>query len=199
MELVTTDGFLLPQRGAGRARIYVPQGLPGVLRPAGADPFRADVKAGKDEVTAPVYSHLIYDIVPEASPDRRRPDILIVEGINVLQSALPGKDGRTPVARDYFDFASTWTPRPRTSGSWYVDRLLALRRTAFTDPRSYFHTWAVNQSEAEATEFAEGVWRDINERTLWRTSCRPAHGRHSSSTRLSTTPSTESAYGAFNR
>ena len=97
--------------------------------------FVADIKAGKDEVTAPVYSHLIYDIVPGERLTVRRPDILIVEGLNVLQPALPGKDGRTRVGlADYFDFSVYVDARAEDIERWYLDRFRKLRQTAFQNP-----------------------------------------------------------------
>ncbi len=123
--------------------------------------FVADVKAGLPEVTAPVYSHLEYDIVPGATQTVRRPDILIVEGLNVLQPAPP-----TALAiNDYFDFSIYVDAKVEHIRDWYVDRFHKLRRTAFEDPKSYFRHLA-DLSEEEATDFAKNVWRDINERNL---------------------------------
>ena len=106
VELVTTDGFLLPDAELQARGLMSRKGFPESYDRRALTRFVADIKAGKDEVTAPVYSHLIYDIVPGERLTVRRPDILIVEGLNVLQPALPGKDGRTRVGlADYFDFS----------------------------------------------------------------------------------------------
>ena len=116
--------------------------------------FVADIKAGKDEVTAPVYSHLIYDIVPGERLTVRRPDILIVEGLNVLQPALPGKDGRTRVGlADYFDFSVYVDARTEDIERWYLNRFRKLRETAFQNPSSYFRKYT-QVSEEEALDYA---------------------------------------------
>nr|BFE86204.1 hypothetical protein GCM10020093_088050 [Planobispora longispora] len=123
--------------------------------------FVADVKAGVPEVGAPVYSHLEYDIVPGAAQTVRHPDILIVEGLNVLQPAPPA----ALAVNDYFDFSIYVDARTEHVREWYVDRFHKLRRTAFEDPKSYFRR-LTELSEEEATAFAKDVWRDINERNL---------------------------------
>ena len=128
--------------------------------------FVADIKAGKDEVTAPVYSHLIYDIVPGERLTVRRPDILIVEGLNVLQPALPGKDGRTRVGlADYFDFSVYVDARPEDIERWYLNRFRKLRETAFQNPFSYFRKYT-QVSEEEALDYARTMWRTINKPNL---------------------------------
>ncbi|MGH3322992.1 MAG: type I pantothenate kinase, partial [Streptomyces sp.] len=128
--------------------------------------FVADVKAGKPEVTAPVYSHLLYDRLPGERLTVRRPDILIVEGLNVLQPALPGKDGRTRLAlADYFDFSVYVDARTRDIEEWYLRRFRALRETAFQNPRSYFHRYT-QVTEEEALDYARTTWRTINEPNL---------------------------------
>ncbi|MCW2871956.1 type I pantothenate kinase, partial [Actinacidiphila oryziradicis] len=124
--------------------------------------FVADVKSGKDEVTAPVYSHLIYDIVPDERLVVRRPDILIVEGLNVLQPALPGKDGLTRVGlADFFDFSVYVDGRTEDIEQWYLARFRKLRETAFQNPLSYFHKYT-KVSEEEALEYGRMTWRTIN-------------------------------------
>jgi type I pantothenate kinase len=123
--------------------------------------FVADVKAGVPEVHAPVYSHLEYDIVPGAVQTVRRPDILIIEGLNVLQPAPPA----SLAVNDYFDFSIYVDARVEDIRSWYVDRFHKLRRTAFADPKSYF-AYIADLSEEEATLFARNVWREVNERNL---------------------------------
>lgn len=138
--------------------------------------FVADVKAGKPEVTAPVYSHLVYDRVPGERLTVRRPDILIVEGLNVLQPALPGRDGRTRLAlADHFDFSVYVDARTSDIESWYLHRFRALRETAFQDPRSYFHRYT-EVTEEQALDYARHTWRTVNEVNL-RENIAPTRGR----------------------
>jgi len=126
----------------------------------------AEVKAGVEEVTAPVYSHLTYDIVPDEQIVVRRPDVLIVEGLNVLQAPRVLADGRTGLAvSDFFDFSVYVDARKEYIKAWYVERFLRLRVTSFTDPDSYFHRYA-GLSDEEAREVAVGIWETINERNL---------------------------------
>lgn len=132
MELVTTDGFLLPMKELEARGLMSRKGFPESYDRRALTRFVADIKAGKDEVTAPVYSHLIYDIVPGERLTVRRPDILIVEGLNVLQPALPGKDGRTRVGlADYFDFSVYVDAKAEDIENWYLHRFRRLRETAF--------------------------------------------------------------------
>ncbi|WP_151771753.1 type I pantothenate kinase [Streptomyces abyssomicinicus] len=162
VELVTTDGFLLPTRELQARGLMERKGFPESYDRRALTRFVADIKAGKDEVTAPVYSHLIYDIVPGEKLTVRRPDILIVEGLNVLQPALPGKDGRTRVAlADYFDFSVYVDAKPEDVEKWYLHRFRRLRDTAFQNPESYFRRWT-QVSEEEALEYARRTWRTIN-------------------------------------
>ncbi|MGH3326153.1 MAG: type I pantothenate kinase, partial [Streptomyces sp.] len=132
VELVTTDGFLLPKAELEARGLLSRKGFPESYDRRALTRFVADVKAGKPEVTAPVYSHLLYDRLPGERLTVRRPDILIVEGLNVLQPALPGKDGRTRLAlADYFDFSVYVDARTRDIEEWYLRRFRALRETAF--------------------------------------------------------------------
>jgi type I pantothenate kinase len=166
VELVTTDGFLMPKAELQRRGLMARKGFPESYDRRALTRFVADVKAGKAEVTAPVYSHLIYDIVPGERLVVRRPDVLIVEGLNVLQPALPGKDGRTRVGlADYFDFSVYVDARTEDIEQWYLSRLLELRATAFQDPLSYFHKYT-EVSEEEALEFGRETWRTINQPNL---------------------------------
>src|SRR4028119_1541301 len=125
--------------------------------PGGSDarkllPFLRDIKAGKRNVRAPLYSHLVYDVVPGEETVIDRPDILIVEGLNVLQPARLPKDGKAiPFVSDYFDFSVYIDADEQDLHRWYVNRFLKLRQTAFRDPRSYFRRYA-EISEAEAIE-----------------------------------------------
>lgn len=176
VERVTTDGFLLPKAELERRGLMSRKGFPESYDRRALTRFVADVKAGKPEVTAPVYSHLIYDIVPGERLTVHQPDILIVEGLNVLQPALPGKDGRTRLAvSDYFDFSVYVDARTADIERWYLERFRKLRETAFQDPRSYFHRFT-DVSEEEALAYARTTWQTINEPNL-RQNIAPTRGR----------------------
>jgi type I pantothenate kinase len=162
VDLVTTDGFLLPNAVLAREGLMERKGfpesydLPTLLR------FLADVKAGRRPVRAPVYSHLVYDVVPQQWIEVDRPDILIVEGLNVLQAGSPPKDGKAiPYVSDFFDFSVYIDAEEDVLHKWYVDRFLTLRETAFRDPKSYFHRYS-NLNDAEATDTATSIWQRIN-------------------------------------
>jgi type I pantothenate kinase len=166
VELVTTDGFLLPNAELRRRGLMARKGFPESYDRRALMRFVADVKAGKERVTAPVYSHLVYDIVPDERLTVERPDILIVEGLNVLQPALPGTDGRTRLAvADYFDFSIYVDARTDDIESWYLSRFKKLRDTAFQDPNSYFRRFT-EVPEEEAMEYGRQVWRTINKPNL---------------------------------
>jgi type I pantothenate kinase len=166
VELVTTDGFLLPNAELHRRGLMSRKGFPESYDRRALTRFVADVKAGRDEVTAPVYSHLIYDIVPGETLTVRRPDILIVEGLNVLQPALPGKDGRTRIGlADHFDFSVYVDARTEDIEQWYLGRFRKLRETAFQDPHSYFRKYT-QVSEEEALDYARLMWRTVNQPNL---------------------------------
>jgi type I pantothenate kinase len=176
VELVTTDGFLLPNAELERRGLMARKGFPESYDRRALTRFVADVKAGREEVSAPVYSHLIYDIVPGERLMVRRPDILIVEGLNVLQPALPGQDGRTRVAvADYFDFSVYVDARTEDIERWYLERFRKLRQTAFQDPDSYFLRYT-QVSEQDALRYGRGIWRTINETNL-RENVAPTRGR----------------------
>ncbi|WP_436737251.1 type I pantothenate kinase [Streptomyces sp. BBFR102] len=162
VELVTTDGFLLPMAELRARGLTARKGFPESYDRRALTRFVADIKAGKDKVTAPVYSHLVYDIVPDRRLTVNRPDILIVEGLNVLQPALPGKDGRTRVGlADHFDFSVYVDARPEDIERWYLNRFRKLRATAFQDPSSYFRRYT-QVGEEEALDYARTTWRTIN-------------------------------------
>ncbi|KOG89093.1 type I pantothenate kinase [Streptomyces varsoviensis] len=178
VELVTTDGFLLPNAELHRRGLMSRKGFPESYDRRALTRFVADVKAGMDEVTAPVYSHLIYDIVPGERLTVHRPDILIIEGLNVLQPALPGKDGRTRVGlADFFDFSVYVDARPEDIEEWYYARFRKLRATAFQDPSSYFRRYT-QVSEEEALDYARRNWRTINKPNLLE-NVAPTRGRAS--------------------
>jgi type I pantothenate kinase len=158
VELVTTDGFLLPNAELERRGLMERKGFPESYDRRALLRFVSRVKSGVDEVRAPVYSHLFYDIVPDAEIVVRRPDILIVEGLNVLQPPAPG--ARLAVS-DLFDFTVYVDARTVDIERWYVERFLRLQRGAFADPQSYFHRFA-SLSEDDAIARARSIWREIN-------------------------------------
>jgi type I pantothenate kinase len=157
VELVTTDGFLLPNAELQRRGIMQRKGFPESYDRRALVRFVSEVKSGAAEVAAPVYSHLVYDIVPGAEVVVRRPDILIVEGLNVLQPAI---GGRLAVS-DLFDFTIYVDARTADIERWYVERFLRLQRGAFADPESYFHRYA-DLTEDEAVVRARSIWDEIN-------------------------------------
>ena len=166
VELVTTDGFLLPNAELLRRGLLERKGFPESYDRRSLTRFVADVKSGNPEVRAPVYSHLSYDIVPGAEVVVRRPDVLIGEGLNVLQPARARLDGRQGVAvSDFFDFSIYVDARTEDVRQWYVQRFLRLRETAFSRPESYFHRYA-SLTDGQAVETARRIWHEINERNL---------------------------------
>ena len=166
VELLTTDGFLYPNAELERRGLLQRKGFPESYDRRSLLRFVTEVKAGKDEVSAPVYSHFSYDIVPGEQIVVRRPDVLIVEGLNVLQAPRALPDGRAGLAvSDFFDF-SVYVDAPKEYiKTWYVERFLRLRETSFADPKSYFHRYAT-LTRKEATETAVGIWDSINEPNL---------------------------------
>ena len=166
VELLTTDGFLYPNAELERRGVLEHKGFPESYDRRGLLRFVAEVKAGKDEVSAPVYSHLTYDIVPGERIVVRRPDVLIVEGLNVLQPPRVLTNGRTGLAvSDFFDFSVYVDARVEDIKGWYVDRFLRLRETAFADPSSYFHRYA-GLTDEQARDTALKIWGTTNERNL---------------------------------
>ena len=166
VELVTTDGFLLPNDELDRRGLLTRKGFPESYDQRALLRFLTAVKSGVEEVVAPVYSHLVYDVVPGDGVVVRRPDVLIVEGLNVLQPGRARPDGRPRMAvSDFFDFSVYVDAAGEHVEQWYVERFLALRETAFADPTSYFHRFAaLNDDEARST--AISIWRDVNEVNL---------------------------------
>ncbi len=162
VELVSTDNFLYPNAVLQQRGIMNRKGFPESYNRRALVRFVSEMKAGAARAELPVYSHLAYDIVPGGVQTVYRPDILIVEGINVLQ---PPQSGRLAVA-DFFDFSIYVDARVEHIRAWYLDRFRELRRTAFSDPRSYFHSIATETSEDKALEFASEIWRTVNEVNL---------------------------------
>jgi type I pantothenate kinase len=160
--LVTTDGFLHPTSELERRGLMERKGFPESYDRRALLRFVVDIKSGKDQVEAPVYSHLTYDRVPGETVVVRKPDVVILEGLNVLQPARVRGDARTVLAlSDYFDFGIYVDAATTDVRSWYVDRFLRLRETAFANPASYFRRYA-DLSADEARETALEIWDTIN-------------------------------------
>jgi type I pantothenate kinase len=166
VDLITTDGFLLPNRVLKARRIMHRKGFPESYDVRRLLQFVADVKSGASEVTAPLYSHLRYDIVHGEAQVVRRPDIMILEGLNVLQTSKVPQRTKPPIfVSDFFDFSIYVDARPSHVETWYVERFLMLCRTAFQSRESYFHRYA-SLSRDEARETAKQIWQNINEINL---------------------------------
>ncbi|HEU5217713.1 MAG TPA: type I pantothenate kinase [Gemmatimonadales bacterium] len=162
VDLVTTDGFLYPNRILEERGLMARKGFPESYDVKRLLRFVTSLKAGVGEVTVPVYSHLVYDIIPEEHQIVRQPDILILEGLNVLEGGpRPPDDGARVFVSDYFDFSIYVDAAEAHVKEWFLQRFRRLRETAFRDPKSYFQKYA-HLSEAEATAFAGRVWEEIN-------------------------------------
>jgi len=165
VDLVTTDGFLLPLDVLESRGILNRKGFPESYDVRRLVDFMADVKTAAGPVRAPVYSHQTYDIVPGEFQVVDRPDIVIVEGLNVLQRGTGSADGKSPPERvfvsDFFDFSIYIDADEGDIEAWYVARFLRLRETVFRDPESYFHRFS-RLNDAEAIETAREIWRTIN-------------------------------------
>lgn len=160
--LVTTDGFLYPNAELERRGLLDRKGFPESYDRRALMKFVVDIKSGKDEVEAPVYSHLIYDVVPDERVVLKSPDIVIIEGLNVLQPARVRPDGRTGLGlSDFFDFTIFVDAAVNHVREWYVDRFLKLRETAFRDPESYFAKYA-ELTHDTAVDEARRIWDTIN-------------------------------------
>ena len=159
--LITTDGFLFPNAVLEARGLMHRKGFPESYDRAALVRFLADLKAGYPEVHAPVYSHQRYDIVPGAAQTVRHPDVVIVEGLNVLQAPPASYTENQLFASDFFDYSLYVDARERDIESWYVERFLRLRDTVFQDPLSYFHRYA-DVSEDEARAIAADIWARIN-------------------------------------
>ena len=162
VELVTTDGFLLPNAELERRGLMQRKGFPESYDRRALLRFVTKVKSGVEEVRAPFYLHLSYDIVSNAEIVVRRPDILIVEGLNVLQ---PPSSGHGLAVSDLFDFTVYVDARTTDIAKWYEDRFLKLQQGAFANPKSYFHRYA-NLTREEAIATAASIWKSINEPNL---------------------------------
>jgi len=162
VELVTTDGFLLPNAELQRLGLMDRKGFPESYDASAIVRFLSAVKAGERNVRAPTYSHLTYDVVPGEYVTVDRPDILIFEGFNVLQPGRLAKDGRAiAFVSDFFDFSVYLDAEETLIRDWYISRFMRLRDTAFQDPRSFFQRYT-KMSEADALAYATGLWDKIN-------------------------------------
>ena len=162
VDLITTDGFLLPTAELERRGLMERKGFPESYDRRALLQFVIDVKSGEPRVTAPVYSHIIYDIVPDEQTLIERPDILIVEGLNVLQPARVDTNGRSgATVSDFFDFSVYVDADETDIKRWFLDRFMVLRDTAFHDPRSFFKRFT-QLSRAEALQFGSHIWNTIN-------------------------------------
>ncbi len=162
VELVTTDGFLLPNAELQRLGLMERKGFPESYDAAAIVRFLAAVKSGARNVPAPVYSHLTYDVLAGETVTVDRPDILIFEGLNVLQPGRLAKDGRAiAFVSDFFDFSIYLDAEEALLREWYVNRFKRLRHTAFQDPRSFFQRYT-KLTEEEAVAVALGLWEKIN-------------------------------------
>jgi len=166
VDLVTTDGFLLPNAALRRDNLMDRKGFPESYDLGALLRFLSSIKSGQRNVRAPVYSHLTYDVRPDAFVEVDRPDILIFEGINVLQSRDLPRDGKAvPFVSDFFDFSIYIDADERLIHRWYINRFMRLRQTAFTDPHSFFHKYA-EVTQDTALTIAENLWQTINLRNL---------------------------------
>ena len=166
VDLITTDGFLLANKELEQRGIMNRKGFPESFDTVRLLNFLHDVKSGKETVAAPVYSHFQYDILPDQDVVVDRPDILIVEGLNVLQPARMPKGGAAiPFVSDFFDFSIYIDADAAVIEEWYLARFMRLRQTAFRDRAAYFHRYA-QLSNDEAREQALGIWRTINLKNL---------------------------------
>ena len=162
VDLVTTDGFLHPNAELTRQGLMERKGFPESYDGAGLIRFLSRIKAGERNVEAPFYSHLIYDVVPGQTITVDRPDILIVEGLNVLLPNRLSREGKEiPFVSDFFDFSVFLDADETLLETWYVQRFMLLRETAFRDPRSYFHKYA-QLGDEEAQQIARSIWTRIN-------------------------------------
>jgi type I pantothenate kinase len=165
VDIVTTDGFLHPTAVLEERGLLRRKGFPESYDVRALLAFVRDLKAGKDRVASPVYSHLLYDIVPGEAIVVEQPDIVIVEGLNVLQTSAAADGAPRVFVSDYFDFTIYVDAETDDIRSWYLERFLALRNTAFREASSYFHRYA-RLSDAEAAETAGRIWAEINEPNL---------------------------------
>jgi type I pantothenate kinase len=166
VDLVTTDGFLYPNEVLRRGNLMERKGFPDSYDVGALLRFLSGLKSGQRNVRAPVYSHLTYDVVPGEFVTIDRPDILIFEGLNVLQTRELPHDGKAvPFVSDFFDFSIYIDAEEELIHKWYIARFMKLRETAFRNPDSFFHRYS-QLSEDAAKAIAEGLWSNINLKNL---------------------------------
>lgn len=176
VDLVTTDGFLFPNETLRRQNLMERKGFPDSYDVGALLRFLSAIKSGQADVRAPVYSHLTYDVLPGQHVTIDRPDILIFEGLNVLQTRDLPRDGRfVPFLSDFFDFSVYIDAEEDLIHGWYVERFMRLRETAFRNPESFFHRYSELSADA-ALAIAEGLWANINLKNL-RENIRPTRPR----------------------
>ena len=162
VELITTDGFLHPNSVLKERGLMKKKGFPQSYDMHRLVKFVSDLKSGVPQATAPVYSHLIYDVIPDGDKTVAQPDILILEGLNVLQSGMDyPHDPHHVFVSDFVDFSIYVDAPEELLKSWYINRFLKFREGAFTDPDSYFHNYA-KLSKEEAVDIATSLWNEIN-------------------------------------
>jgi type I pantothenate kinase len=166
VDLITTDGFLFPNETLRQKNLMERKGFPDSYDVGALLRFLSGIKAGLRDVQAPLYSHLTYDVLPGAFTTIDRPDILIFEGINVLQPGKLPRDGKiVPFLSDFFDFSIYIDADENLIHEWYIARFMRLRETAFRNPESFFHRYS-QLSEDAARAIAEGLWNNINLKNL---------------------------------
>lgn len=158
VDLITTDGFLFPLEKLKQLDLLSKKGFPVSYDTQALIQFVSDIKSGKESVKAPVYSHLIYDIIPNQYTEINQPDILIIEGLNVLQRS---HKAHNLFVSDFVDFSIFVDAEEALLKNWYIKRFLKFRKGAFANPSSYFHSYA-KLSEPEAIEIASTIWDSIN-------------------------------------
>ncbi|PLW76235.1 type I pantothenate kinase [Cohaesibacter celericrescens] len=162
VDLITTDGFLLPNAVLNKEGLMRRKGFPESYDRTALIQFLTDIKAGKRNVRAPVYSHFYYDVMPDEHVIIDQPDILILEGLNVLQTGILPKDGKEiPFVSDFFDFSIYIDADEDILHRWYLERFMRLRETAFRDSESYFHRYSLIEAD-EADKIANDLWASIN-------------------------------------
>lgn len=161
VELITTDGFLHPNAVLEERRLMGRKGFPESYDQRALLECVARLKSGQPTVEVPLYSHLVYDVIPDETKTIESADVVIVEGLNVLQTGASTAEGPSVFVSDYFDFSIYIDADPDVVRSWYIDRFLALRESAFADPRSYFTRYA-NLTDDQAVATAGEIWDAIN-------------------------------------
>ena len=161
VELITTDGFLYPNSVLEERGLMNRKGFPESYDTKRLLQFVRDVKAGTAEVSAPVYNHVVYDVMPSHEEVVHQPDILIIEGLNVLQVG----SGNTEFVSDYFDFSIYIDALEKDIESWFIERFQTLRKTVFQDPNSFFRHFA-DLTQEQAVELAHEIWAGINGKNL---------------------------------